>query len=57
MVFPLGMYSVCGVLTGGRFGVAWIGHVGHWWFVVALAAWVAVALGEARFAFRVARLG
>ena len=57
MVFPLGMYSVCGVLTGGRFGVAWIDHVGHWWFVVALAAWVAVALGEARFEFRAAGLG
>jgi tellurite resistance protein TehA-like permease len=57
MVFPLGMYSVCGVLTGGHFGVDWIDHIGHWWFIVALAAWVAVALGEARFAFREAGLG
>jgi tellurite resistance protein TehA-like permease len=62
MVFPLGMYSVCGVLTGGAFGLAWIEHIGHWWFVVALAAWVAVAAGEVRFshrrlAFRAHRLG
>ncbi|MBV9166045.1 MAG: tellurite resistance/C4-dicarboxylate transporter family protein [Solirubrobacterales bacterium] len=52
MVFPLGMYSVCGVLTGSAFGVGWIGRIGHWWFAVALAAWVAVALGELRSAFR-----
>jgi tellurite resistance protein TehA-like permease len=51
MVFPLGMYSVCGVLTGGAFGVPWIAHIGRWWFVVALAAWVAVAAGELRFSF------
>lgn len=56
MVFPLGMYSVCGVLTGEAFGVPWIEHIGHWWFVVALAAWVAVALGEVRLAFRAAGL-
>jgi tellurite resistance protein TehA-like permease len=52
MVFPLGMYGVCGVLTGGSFGAPWIEHVGHWWFVVALAAWVAVAAGEVRSAVR-----
>lgn len=52
MVFPLGMYSVCGVLSGHAFGVAWIAQIGHWWFPVALAAWVAVALGELHFAFR-----
>ncbi len=56
-VFPLGMYSVSGVLTGASFGVAWIGHIGHWWFPVALAAWVAVALGELRFALRGDALG
>jgi tellurite resistance protein TehA-like permease len=51
MVFPLGMYSVCGVLTGVHFGVAWIDDIGHWWFPVALAAWAAVAVGEVRYAF------
>lgn len=57
MVFPLGMYSVSGVLTGSSFGVAWIGHIGHWWFPVALAAWTAVAVGELRFSFRPAVWG
>jgi tellurite resistance protein TehA-like permease len=62
MVFPLGMYSVCGVLTGGSFGIPWIAHIGHWWFVIALAAWAAVAAGEVRLAlrrlaFRADRLG
>ncbi len=61
MVFPLGMYSVCGVLTGRAFRIAWIAHIGHWWFVVALAAWVAVAVGELRSfassAFRADALG
>lgn len=57
MVFPLGMYSVCGVLTGGSLGIAWIAHVGHWWFPVALAAWAAVALGELRFALHRDALG
>lgn len=52
MVFPLGMYSVCGMVTGEAFGVAWIEHIGHWWFVIALAAWVAVAAGEVRFSFQ-----
>jgi tellurite resistance protein TehA-like permease len=52
MVFPLGMYSVCGMLTGGAFGAAWIDHIGQWWFVVALAAWVVVAAGEAHLARR-----
>ncbi len=52
MVFPLGMYSVCGMVTGEAFGVAWIEHIGHWWFLVALAAWVAVAAGEVRFSFQ-----
>jgi tellurite resistance protein TehA-like permease len=52
MVFPLGMYSVCGMLTGGSFGAAWIEHIGHWWFPVALAAWVVVAAGELRSALR-----
>lgn len=62
MVFPLGMYSVCGVLTGKAFGAAWIAHIGHWWFLVALAAWIAVAAGElrfslVRFALRADRVG
>jgi tellurite resistance protein TehA-like permease len=52
MVFPLGMYSVCGVLTGRSFGVGWIARIGHWWFLVALAAWVAVGLGELHLALR-----
>jgi tellurite resistance protein TehA-like permease len=57
MVFPLGMYSVSGVMTGSSFRVPWIAHIGHWWFPVALAAWTAVALGEADFAFRAEGLG
>ncbi len=52
MVFPLGMYSVAGMVAGQRFHIAWIAHVGHWFFPVALAAWVLVAVGELRFAFR-----
>jgi tellurite resistance protein TehA-like permease len=51
MVFPLGMYSVAGMAAGKSFHVAWIAHVGHWFFPIALAAWVLVAAGELHAAF------
>ncbi len=52
MVFPLGMYSVAGMAAGASFHVAWIAHIGHWFFPIALAAWVLVAAGELHAAFR-----
>ncbi len=48
MIFPLGMYSVAGTLAGHSFDVHWIARVGHWWFPLALAAWLAAAIGELR---------
>jgi tellurite resistance protein TehA-like permease len=48
MVFPLGMYSTCGQRAGYVLGIGWIHDVGHWWVIVALVAWTAVAAGELR---------
>jgi tellurite resistance protein TehA-like permease len=52
MVFPLGMYSACSQVGGKTLGLAWMHDLGRYWIAVALAAWVAVAIGEVRFAFR-----
>lgn len=52
MVFPLGMYSVAAQLVGERASARWVTDVGRSWVFVALAAWLAVAVGEIHFAFR-----
>ncbi len=46
MVFPLGMYSATGQIAGVALGLTWMQQLGRFWVWVALAAWLAVALGE-----------
>jgi Voltage-dependent anion channel len=48
MVFPLGMYSVASWMLGRSLHAGWLTELGRVWLFVALAAWVAVALGELR---------
>jgi tellurite resistance protein TehA-like permease len=52
MVFPLGMYSVAAQLVGETAGARWVTDLGRAWVLVALAAWLVVAVGEIHFAFR-----
>lgn len=51
MVFPLGMYSACSQELGRALGAGWMIDIGRWWLAVALAAWLAVAVGELRAGF------
>jgi tellurite resistance protein TehA-like permease len=46
MVFPLGMYSTCSQALGHALGAGWMVDIGRWWLLVAIAAWLAVAVGE-----------
>jgi tellurite resistance protein TehA-like permease len=48
MVFPLGMYAVAGIALGQVEHLPWLGTVGSVALVVALLAWVAVAVLAAR---------
>lgn len=43
IVFPLGMYSVAGMVLGGADGLPFVGFVGREWCWVALTSWLAVA--------------
>jgi hypothetical protein len=49
-VFPLGMYSVMSFAVGAVAGSAWILDFARAWTWVALAAWIATAIGAARLA-------
>jgi tellurite resistance protein TehA-like permease len=45
-VFPLGMYSAASQLTGQVLHLRWMSQLGRWWLIVAIAAWLVVAIGE-----------
>lgn len=47
-VFPLGMYSIMGITVGAVTGLTWMRDFGRIWAWVALAAWIATAIGAAR---------
>jgi hypothetical protein len=46
------MYSAASQLLGRTLGISGMSELGRWWLVVALTAWLTVAAGEVRYAFR-----
>ncbi len=55
MVFPLGMYSACSSQFGKAAGIAFLVSLSHYWFYLALTAWVIVFWGMAVMGIRVIR--
>lgn len=47
-IFPLGMYAVMSISAGELLGAGWITNFGEAWSWLALAAWLAAAIGAAR---------
>ncbi len=52
MVFPLGMYTACTFQSGMTAGLPSLLVISHYFFFVALAAWITVFLGMVSAAFR-----
>ncbi len=52
LVFPLGMYTLCTFAIAGRFDLALLKPIPHYFVWLALAAWTATAVGLVRHAVR-----